>query len=112
MIADRDHPGDLRTTITELVRDYLAIGLDPDDTVVFPHSAIPALNQLLLPFLSLVSMGELQRNPTVKDEIRYAGRAHGQRADAHLSGAPGRGHPVLQGRTRAGRTRISCRTSS
>jgi tryptophanyl-tRNA synthetase len=75
VITDRDHPGDLRTTIIEIVRDYLAIGLDPDDTVVFPHSAVPALNQLLLPFLSLVSMGELQRNPTVKDEIRYAGRA-------------------------------------
>jgi tryptophanyl-tRNA synthetase len=74
VLSDRDHPGDLRTTITEMVRDYLAIGLDPDDTVFFAHSAIPALNQLLLPFLSLVGMGELQRNPTVKDEIRYAGR--------------------------------------
>ncbi|HEY2271504.1 MAG TPA: tryptophan--tRNA ligase [Jatrophihabitantaceae bacterium] len=74
VIADRDHPGDLRTTIVELVRDYLAVGLDPEATVVFPHSAVPALNQLLLPFLSLVSMGELQRNPTVKEEIRYAGR--------------------------------------
>jgi tryptophanyl-tRNA synthetase len=74
VIADRDHPGDLRTTILELVRDYLAVGLDPEATVVFPHSAVPALNQLLLPFLSLVSMGELQRNPTVKDEIRHAGR--------------------------------------
>ncbi|HZZ95956.1 MAG TPA: tryptophan--tRNA ligase [Jatrophihabitantaceae bacterium] len=73
VIADRDHPGDLRTTITEIVRDYLAIGLDADETVVFPHSAVPAINQLLLPFLSLVGMGELQRNPTVKDEIRYAG---------------------------------------
>jgi tryptophanyl-tRNA synthetase len=74
VIADRDHPGDLRTTTTELVRDYLAVGLDPDATVVFPHSAIPALNQLILPFLSLVGMGELERNPTVKDEIRNAGR--------------------------------------
>jgi tryptophanyl-tRNA synthetase len=74
VIADRDHPGDLRTTVTELVRDYLAVGLDPDDTVVFPHSSVPALNQLMLPFLSLVGMGELERNPTVKDEIRYAGR--------------------------------------
>jgi len=74
VVADRDHPGDLRTIVIELVRDYLAVGLDPQDTVVFPHSAVPALNQLLLPFLSLVGMGELQRNPTVKDEIRYAGR--------------------------------------
>jgi len=74
VVTDRDRPGDLRTTITELVRDYLACGLDPDRTVIFPHSAVPALNQLLLPFLSLVGMGELMRNPTVKDEIRLAGR--------------------------------------
>ncbi len=74
VITDRDDPGPLRETVRELVRDYLAVGLDPETTVVFPHSAIPALNQLLLPFLSLVGMGELTRNPTVKDEIRYAGR--------------------------------------
>jgi tryptophanyl-tRNA synthetase len=75
VITDRDHPGDLPATVTELVRDYLAVGMSPDDTVVFPHSAVPALNQLLLPFLSLVGMGELYRNPTVKEEIQLAGRA-------------------------------------
>jgi tryptophanyl-tRNA synthetase len=75
VITDRDHPGDLPATIAELVRDYLAVGMDPDETVVFPHSAVPALNQLLLPFLSLVGMGELYRNPTVKEEIERAGRA-------------------------------------
>jgi tryptophanyl-tRNA synthetase len=75
VITDRDHPGDLRTTTRELVRDYLAVGLDPERTVVFPHSAVPALNQLLLPFLSLVGMGELERNPTVKEEIRMSGRS-------------------------------------
>jgi tryptophanyl-tRNA synthetase len=74
VIIDRDRPGALRETVRELVRDYLAVGLDPDATVIFPHSAVPALNQLLLPFLSLVSMGELTRNPTVKDEIHNAGR--------------------------------------
>ena len=74
VIADRDRPGDLRAAVTGLVRDYLAAGLDPDRTVIFPHSAVPALHQLLLPFLSLVGMGELQRNPTVKEEIRLAAR--------------------------------------
>ncbi|HEY2300150.1 MAG TPA: tryptophan--tRNA ligase [Jatrophihabitans sp.] len=75
VITDRDEPGPLRDTVRELVRDYLAVGLDSDFTVVFPHSSVPALNQLLLPFLSLVGKGELERNPTVKDEIRYAGRS-------------------------------------
>jgi tryptophanyl-tRNA synthetase len=73
VITDRDRPGAVRQNVTELVRDYVAVGLDPDRTTIFPHSAVPALNQLLLPFLSLVSVGELQRNPTVKDEIRLAG---------------------------------------
>jgi len=58
--------------VTGLVLDHLAIGLDPARTVVFAHSAVPALNQLLLPFLSLVSVPELQRNPTVKDEIAHS----------------------------------------
>ena len=38
-----------------LVLDYLAIGIDPARATIFAHSAVPALNQLLLPFLSLVS---------------------------------------------------------
>ena len=75
VLSDRDHPGDLRQTVSGLVLDYLASGLDPDETVIFPHSAVPALNQLLLPFLSLVAMGELLRNPTVKEEIALAGRS-------------------------------------
>jgi len=40
VITDRDDPGPLRDTVRELVRDYLAVGLDPDRTVVFPHSAV------------------------------------------------------------------------
>lgn len=75
VIADRDHPGDLRTTSLDLVADYLACGLDPERTVIFPHSQVPALNQLLLPFLSLVSVPELERNPTVKEEAALSGRA-------------------------------------
>jgi tryptophanyl-tRNA synthetase len=52
----------------------LAIGLDPRICHIFAHSYITALNQLLLPFLSMVSVAELNRNPTVKDEIRAANR--------------------------------------
>jgi tryptophanyl-tRNA synthetase len=74
VIADRDHPGDLDATVVELVLDYLGCGLDPDRTVIFTHSGVPSLNQLLLPFLSLVSVAELSRNPTVKDEIRLSRR--------------------------------------
>lgn len=55
-----------------LLLDYLALGIDPARSTVFNHSAVPALNQLLLPFLSLVSVAELSRNPTVKDEIAHS----------------------------------------
>jgi tryptophanyl-tRNA synthetase len=58
-----------------MVLDYLACGIDAERSTIFAHSAVPALNQLLLPFLSLVSTGELDRNPTVKQEIRTAGRS-------------------------------------
>lgn len=75
VVTDRDHPGDLTRVISDLVLDYLAVGLDPDRTTVFVHSAVPELHQLMLPFLSLVGMGELSRNPTVKEEIALSGRS-------------------------------------
>jgi tryptophanyl-tRNA synthetase len=74
VITDRDRPEHLRQLRTSMVLDYLACGIDPDTSTIFAHSAVPALNQLLVPFLSLVSTGELDRNPTVKEEIRLAGR--------------------------------------
>src|SRR6478609_4440083 len=51
-----------------VIAEYLAAGIDPDRSIIFPHSLVPALNQLMLPFLSLVSEAELHRNPTVKAE--------------------------------------------
>jgi tryptophanyl-tRNA synthetase len=74
-LTDRDASSAIRQSVFEIILDYLGIGIDPQRTTIFAHSAIPALNQLLLPFLSVVSMSELQRNPTVKDEIAQSGRA-------------------------------------
>jgi tryptophanyl-tRNA synthetase len=67
-ITDRDSPDTLPDDVLGLVADYLAAGLDPDRCTIFAHSQLPSLNQLMLPFLSLVSVAELSRNPTVKDE--------------------------------------------
>lgn len=52
----------------------MSIGLEPNNgkTFIFPHSYVPELNQLLLPFLFLVTNSELDRNPTVKEEIKSA----------------------------------------
>jgi tryptophanyl-tRNA synthetase len=74
VITDRESVGNLSSTVDELLLDYLAAGLDPDSATVFTHSAVPALNQLMLPFLSLVTDAELRRNPTVKAEAAAAGR--------------------------------------
>lgn len=69
VLTDRDIADRLTEHVEGLVADYLAVGIDPGTATVFTHSAVPALNQLMLPFLSLVSVAELQRNPTVKEEI-------------------------------------------
>jgi tryptophanyl-tRNA synthetase len=73
VITDRDGVGDLSRAVRGLVMDYLAAGIDPAAATIFTHSSVPALNQLLLPFLSLVSVAELERNPTVKAEAAAAG---------------------------------------
>ncbi|OFW13469.1 MAG: tryptophan--tRNA ligase [Acidobacteria bacterium RIFCSPLOWO2_12_FULL_67_14] len=75
VLTDRDSVEAVPGNVTELVLDYLAVGLDPagGHTHIFCHSHVPALNQLLIPFLTLVGMGELDRNPTVKEEIDAAG---------------------------------------
>ncbi|WP_083887781.1 tryptophan--tRNA ligase [Nocardia asiatica] len=74
VITDRDVSNDVSRNVPEIVLDYLAAGVDPNVSSIFTHSAIPELNQLVLPFLSLVTVGELERNPTVKDEIRLSNR--------------------------------------
>lgn len=75
VLTDRDTFENIADNIHNLVIDYIAAGLDPDtaNTCIFPHSHVPELNQLILPFLTLVSMAELDRNPTVKEEIQAAG---------------------------------------
>ncbi|GAA3798912.1 tryptophan--tRNA ligase [Cellulomonas soli] len=73
VITDRDVAGDVRGAVREVVLDYLAAGMDPQRTTIFTHSAVPALHQLMLPFLSLVTVAELDRNPTVKAELAASG---------------------------------------
>jgi tryptophanyl-tRNA synthetase len=72
-ITDRTASASLPQDVIGLVADYLAVGVDPSRATIFAHSQVEALNQLLLPFLSLVSVAEVSRNPTVKDEIAAVG---------------------------------------
>ena len=75
VITDRDTTEHIQDNVYNMVIDYLAAGIDPEVTPIYTHSAIPACNQLMLPFLSLVSEAELQRNPTVKAEQEASGHA-------------------------------------
>jgi tryptophanyl-tRNA synthetase len=74
VMTDRQASRQLPGTVRGIVADYLAAGIDPARSTIFTHSAVPALNELVLPFLSLVSDAELHRNPTVKAETGATGR--------------------------------------
>ncbi|MFV2172168.1 tryptophan--tRNA ligase [Actinomadura sp. LOL_016] len=75
VLTDRDVAERLPEHVEGLAADYLAVGIDPATATIFRHSAVPELNQLMLPFLSLVSVAELGRNPTVKDEVAASSQA-------------------------------------
>ncbi len=71
VLTDHDAFDKISQNTKELVIDYLAAGIEPgDDVFIYPHSHVPEANQLMVPFLALVSNSELSRNPTVKDEIQ------------------------------------------
>ncbi len=80
MIADvqalTDHahePKKIREHILEVALDYLAVGIDPQKTTIFIQSLIPALSELTLYYLNLVTWNRLKHNPTVKLEIQQKG---------------------------------------
>ncbi len=77
MIADAqaltdnaDKPEKVRQNIMEVALDYLACGLDPEKSVLFIQSMVPELTELTFYYSNLVTVSRLQRNPTVKNEIK------------------------------------------
>jgi len=68
-----DNPQKVRANITEVTLDYLAAGIDPDKSTIFIQSLVPELAELTMYYLNLVTVARLQRNPTVKDEIKQKG---------------------------------------
>lgn len=75
VLTDRDTFEQISENVRQLTIDYLSAGINPNGkTFIFPHSHVPELNQLLVPFLTLVSNAELDRNPTVKEEIQASGQ--------------------------------------
>jgi tryptophanyl-tRNA synthetase len=76
VLTDHDAFESISENVKQLTIDYIAAGLNPEggNTFIFPHSHVPELNQLILPFLTLVTNAELDRNPTVKEEIKASGQ--------------------------------------
>ena len=77
MIADAqaltdnaDNPEKVRENIIEVALDYLACGIDPDKSTILIQSQIPELTELTFYYMNLVTVSRLQRNPTVKSEIK------------------------------------------
>lgn len=66
-------PERIRTNVLEVVADYLAAGIDPAKTTVCLQSAVPAIARLGALYLNLVSVGRLERNPTVRAEMAQKG---------------------------------------
>lgn len=52
-LTDRDADDAIAGSVTDILLDYLGVGMDPERCTIFCHSMVPALNQLLLPFLAL-----------------------------------------------------------
>lgn len=70
-LTDKADRKDILTeNIIDIVIDYLAVGIKPEETTIFLQSAIPPLAELSIYFLNLVTVSRLMRNPTVKNEIR------------------------------------------
>ena len=77
MIADAqaltdnaEHPEKVRQNIIQVALDYLACGLDPDKSTIFIQSMVPVLTELTFYYMNLVTVSRVQRNPTVKAEIK------------------------------------------
>lgn len=65
-----DNPQKVRDNIVELLLDYLAVGIDPSKTTICIQSMIPAIAELTIFYLNLVSVSRLERNPTIKQELK------------------------------------------
>ncbi|MGY4258159.1 tryptophanyl-tRNA synthetase [Bradyrhizobium sp. USDA 4516] len=73
-LTDNAHDiGKVRGNVIEVALDYLAVGIDPERTSICLQSQLPALAELSMLYLNLVTVARLERNPTIKDEIRARG---------------------------------------
>ena len=68
-----DDTGKVHRNVVEVALDYLAVGIDPAKSTILIQSQIPELAELTFYYLNIVTVARLERNPTVKEEIRLRG---------------------------------------
>ena len=95
MIADAqaltdnaDNPEKVRQNISQVALDYLSAGLDPSKVHLFIQSMVPQLTELTFYYMNLVTVQRLQRNPTVKQEIKLRGFSEGEDESDNKAGTP------------------------
>ncbi len=90
LTTDIEHTDIMQQQIIETVKDWLAVGIDPEKAVVFVQSGVKEHAEFHLLLSMLVSVPRLQRNPTLKEQIRDLGKEEEKISYGHL------GYPVLQ----------------
>ena len=95
MIADAqaltdnaDNPEKVRQNIIQVALDYLSAGLDPEKSNIFIQSMVPQLTELTFYYMNLVTVQRLQRNPTVKQEIKLRGFSESDDGSDNKAGTP------------------------
>lgn len=80
MIADTqaltdnaDNPDKVRNNIIQVAIDYISAGIDPSKVCIFIQSMVPSLAEMTCYFMNLVTLARLERNPTIKEEIKLRG---------------------------------------
>ncbi len=80
MIADTqaltdnfENPSKVTESVCEVMADYISVGIDPEISTIFIQSQVPELAELTMYYMNLVTLGRLQRNPTVKAEMQQKG---------------------------------------
>lgn len=81
-----ENPEKVHNNVYEVLADYLAVGIDPHKTTIFIQSMIPAIPELTMYYMNLVTLARVQRNPTVKNEIQQKG--YGQTVTAGFVNYP------------------------
>lgn len=99
------NPQKIRDNIPEVLADYLAAGIDPNLTTLCLQSALPALAELTMLYMNIVTVARVERNPTVKMRLRRKALPARCRSVYGLPHQPGGGHHCVQSRVRPRRRR-------